>query len=491
VPNAKAEPCVFVVFGGTGDLMRRKLLPALAYLADARLLPERCQVLAVSRDRGLSDTKFRTWAQKSLAAGAAKQRKMTLWCEACLHHQAIDDKNAADYERLAVRIAEIERSAGLPANRVFYLALPPSAFPSTIEALGNARLNRSAGWTRLVIEKPFGSDLASAQRLNALVHRYFDEAQVYRIDHYLGKETVQNLLAFRFGNTLFESAWNRDHIQAMQISVAEALGVEHRAGYYEQAGALRDMVQNHLTQLLTLTAMEVPAALEADSIRFEKIKVLRSVAPIRHDAIVFAQYTAAEAKGKKLPGYRQEPGVAPRSKTETFVALKTEIENWRWQGVPFYLRTGKRLARRVTEITINFRTPPVALFTSFGCVARGNTLVITLEPDEGFELSFEVKSPGEQFALKTQRMKFRYSEVFGALSGGYETLLLDIMRGDQTLFVHGDEAEAAWRLYAPLLRNLPPLYFYPAGSWGPAEAANFGTYPPTSPEWSPALNRRA
>jgi glucose-6-phosphate 1-dehydrogenase len=306
--------------------------------------------------------------------------------------------------------------------------------------------------------------------LNALVHEYFDESQVYRIDHYLGKETVQNLLAFRFGNALFESAWNRDHIQSVQITVAEAVGIEGRAGYYEQTGALRDMVQNHLTQLLTLAAMEVPAAFEPDSIRFEKVKVLRSVVPIGEDAVVFGQYTAGRLEGKKLAGYRQEPGVAAPSKTETFVALRLEIENWRWQGVPFYLRTGKRLARRVTEITINFRSPPVALFKSIGGdITHSNALVITLEPDEGFELSFEVKSPGEQFTLQTQRMKFRYAEVFGTLSAGYETLLLEVMRGDQTLFVHADETEAAWRLYTPLLRNRPALHFYPAGSWGPQE----------------------
>ncbi len=472
MPGATAGACVFVVFGGTGDLMRRKLLPALSYLANAKLLPERCQILAVSRDRELTDARFRTWARKILAArGSAAAQKTRLWCEACLHHQAIEEMNAADYERLARRIDEIERAHGLPGNRVLYLALPPGAFPRAIEGLGNARLNRSRGWTRLVIEKPFGRDLASAQRLNALVHKYFDESQVYRIDHYLGKETVQNLLAFRFGNALFESAWNRDHIQSVQITVAEAVGIEGRAGYYEQTGALRDMVQNHLTQLLTLAAMEVPAAFEPDSIRFEKVKVLRSVVPIGEDAVVFGQYTAGRLEGKKLAGYRQEPGVAAPSKTETFVALRLEIENWRWQGVPFYLRTGKRLARRVTEITINFRSPPVALFKSIGGgITHSNALVITLEPDEGFELSFEVKSPGEQFTLQTQRMKFRYAEVFGTLSAGYETLLLEVMQGDQTLFVHADETEAAWRLYTPLLRNRPALYFYPAGGWGPAEA---------------------
>ena len=251
VPSAKTETCVFVIFGGTGDLMRRKLLPALAYLANGKLLPTRCQILAVSRDRKLTDARFRSWARNALArAGAKAAQKTRLWCDVCLHYQSIGEGTAADYDRLATRFDEIEQERRLPGNRVLYLALPPSAFPGTIKALGEAGLNRSRGWTRLVIEKPFGSDLASAQRLNALVHRYFDEAQVYRIDHYLGKDTVQNLLAFRFGNALFESVWNRDHIESVRITVAEQLGVEHRAAYYEQAGALRDIVQNHLTQLL-------------------------------------------------------------------------------------------------------------------------------------------------------------------------------------------------------------------------------------------------
>src|SRR6185369_3477783 len=285
-------------------------------------------------------------------------------------------------------------------------------------------------------------------------------------------ETVQNLLAFRFGNALFESVWNRDHISSVKIGVAEELGVEQRADYYEHTGALRDMVQNHLTQLLTLVAMEVPAAFQADSIRFEKVKVLRAVAPIHDDAVVLGQYAPGRIKRKQLRGYREEPGVATRSKTETFVALRLELDNWRWQGVPFYLFTGKRLARRSTEIRIEFRSPPVALFRTLdGCATHPNVLVMLLQPNEGFTLSFEVKSPGEPFTLRTEFMDFRYAEAFGPpLSEGYETLLLEIVEGDQTLFVHADEAEASWRLYAPLLRKRPPLQFYPAGGMGPAAA---------------------
>ncbi len=473
MPRADVEACLFVIFGATGDLMQRKLLPALAQLVQDKLLPAECQVLGVGRDDDLAVDRFRATAMRSLAgAGCKVTAKMSRWCATHLHYEGLGDGSAAQYSRLAARIAQLEATHGLPGNRVLYLALPPTAFPPTIEGLGAAGLHRARGWARLVIEKPFGRDLASARKLNALVHRYFAEDQVYRIDHYLGKESVQNLLAFRFGNALFESAWNRDHIHSVEISVAEDLGIEQRARYYEDAGALRDMVQNHLTQLLCLTAMEVPAAFEADSIRFEKVKVLRSVGPIRDDAIVFGQYEAGRVQRKALKGYRQEQGVAAQSRTETFVALRLEIDNWRWQGVPFFLRTGKRLARRVTEITIHFRSPPVSLFRSLdGRAADHNVLVITLQPDEGFDLSFEVKSPGDRFALQTQHMDFRYAEAFGApLAAGYETLLRDVVQGDLTLFVHADEAEASWSLYAPLLRRHLKVHPYAAGSSGPLAA---------------------
>ncbi|HEU5178961.1 MAG TPA: glucose-6-phosphate dehydrogenase [Burkholderiales bacterium] len=473
---SRSGSCVFVIFGGTGDLMRRKLLPALFYLAHNKLLPRKHAILAVARDRNLTEAQFRRWARNALAdAGLLAKQGSRNWCDACVHYQAADETSPADYQALAARIAGIEQRRAMHGNRILHLALPPGAFSGAIEALAEAGLHRSKGWTRLVIEKPFGHDLASARRLNALVHRHFDETQVYRIDHYLGKETVQNLLAFRFGNALFESAWNRDHVRSVQITVAEALGIEGRGAYYEQTGALRDIAQNHLTQLLTLTAMEVPAAFEADSIRFEKIKVLRSVAPIRNADVVFGQYAPGRLNGKRVPGYRKEPRVAANSAVETFVAMRLQIENWRWQGVPFYLRTGKRLPQRRTQIAIHFRSPPVALFPAAGgrasrISARTNALVITLQPDEGFDLSFEVKSPGERFTLQTQHMEFRYAEAFGDLSAGYETLLLEVLQGDQTLFVHADETEAAWRLYTPLLRKRSPMHFYPAGSWGPAAA---------------------
>jgi glucose-6-phosphate 1-dehydrogenase len=458
--------------------MKRKLLPSLFRLAQAGLLPPGCQVLAVARDRSLDDRQYRAWSRTALADAGLAERNAR-WCGTCLHYQSVDPADPEDFRALASRIEALEGPHAARRNRVLYLALPPVAFEGIIEALGRAGLNRASGWTRLVVEKPFGRDLASALALNALVHRHFDEAQVYRIDHYLGKETVQNLLAFRFGNALFESSWNRDHVKSVQISVAEQTGIARRAGYYEHTGALRDMVQNHLTQLLTLTAMEVPAAFTADSIRFEKVKVLRSVAPLARDAVVFGQYSAGRegggkggGRGRRLPGYLEEPGVAPDSRTETFVALRLEIQNWRWQGVPFYLRTGKSMPRRSTRIVIDFRKPPVALFRSLD--SRGphrNTLAINVQPEQGFDLSFEVKSPGDRFTLRTERMQFRYPETTDSLWDGYETLLLEILRGDQTLFVHADETEAAWRLYAPLLRRRARPHPYPAGSWGPAAAA--------------------
>ena len=332
---------------------------------------------------------------------------------------------------------------------------PPGRLRPAITGLGQAKLNRSPGWTRLVVEKPFGRDPESAQNLNQLLHRYFDEPQIYRIDHYLGKETVQNLLIFRFANDIFEPLWHRNLVQSVQITVAESAGVGSRGNYYEQTGALRDMAQNHLTQLLTLTAMEVPVAFEPEAIRSEKAKVLRAVSPVRPEDVVYGQYTRGSVGGKEAPGYREERGVAPDSVTETFVALKLGIENWRWNGVPFYLITGKGLPARFTQIAVTFRCPPVWLFQPRPATCNPNVLVFTLQPDEGFDLHFQVKAPGEPLELKTQRLRYRYAEAFGPLPDAYETLLVDVMAGDQTLFVRADEAEAAWRIYAPLLAERP------------------------------------
>ncbi|MCI0723650.1 MAG: glucose-6-phosphate dehydrogenase, partial [Acidobacteria bacterium] len=445
--------------------------PALYHLITRERLTGRCVVLGVARSQQ-SDADFRALARDALAASGLSAEKIdNRWCDECLYFQSIGKSSRDDFEQLARRITDLETAHGLPGNRVFYLALGPEAFPPTITGLAQAGLNHSPGWTRLVVEKPFGHDLASARELNTLVHRSFQESQVYRIDHYLGKETVQNLLAFRFANAIVEPLWNRDRVESVEITVAEELGVEQRAGYYDHSGALRDMVQNHLTQLLTLTAMEVPAAFEADAIRDEKVKVLRSVLPLRQENVVWGQYGCGTVNGKQAPAYREEPGVAPDSQTDTFVALRVEVANWRWQGVPFYLRTGKRLPRRVSQIAINFRCPPTTFFQPFhSCAASSNALVITLQPDEGFDLHFEVKAPSQPPSLQTHKLHFRYAEVFAPLPEAYETLLGDVMTGDQTLFVRDDEVEASWQLYSPLLAARGPVKPYPAGTWGPPEA---------------------
>ncbi|MFQ6133313.1 MAG: glucose-6-phosphate dehydrogenase, partial [Armatimonadota bacterium] len=472
MPGPGVEPHLFVVLGGTGDLMRRKLLPAIYSLTAKGLLGDRCHILAVARKTEVSDDGFRSWARDALAAsGHSTDDLGGRWCSQCLHYQPLGQGTPDDYRALAARIASLETEHDLPGNRAFYLALPPAAFPAAVSGLGQAGLNRAPGRVRLVVEKPFGHDLASAQELSRLVHRHFDESQTYRIDHYLGKETVQNLLVFRFANAIFESLWNRERVQSVHITVAESVGVGQRGDYYDEVGALRDMVQNHLTQLLALTAMEIPPAFEADAIRDEKAKVLRSLEPITPDDVVFGQYASGQLNGEKVAGYLEEPGVAPDSATETFVALRLRIANWRWQGVPFYLRTGKRLPRRLTQIAVTFRATPLALFRAFeGCQVHSNVLVITLQPDEGFDLAFEVKSPGQPFDIQTQRLDFRYAEAFAPVPQAYETLLLDILTGDQTLFVRADEIEAAWRLYTPLLEQRLPVHPYAAGTWGPEAA---------------------
>ena len=476
--NHRVDSHLFVIFGATSDLMRRKLLPALYHFSEHYGLEKRLLLVGLSR-RDLDDQAFRALAREALAeAGLPQTGHADAWCDQCLFFQSLGGETREDYRALADRLKALEKAHRFPGNRVFYLALPPEAFEPAITSLGQAKLNRSPGWTRLVVEKPFGRDPESALSLNQLLHRYFDESQIYRIDHYLGKETVQNLLIFRFANNIFEPLWHRNLVQSVQITVAEASGVGHRGAYYEQTGALRDMVQNHLTQLLTLITMEVPVTFEPEAIRAEKVKVLRAVTPVRPEDVVYGQYTRGTVDGQMMPGYRELPGVSPDSATATFVALKLAIENWRWNGVPFYLVTGKGLPSQFTQIAVTFRCPPVLLFQPLKASCNPNVLVLTLQPDEGFDLHFQVKAPGEPLELRTQRLSYRYGEAFGPLPEAYETLLADVMAGDPTLFVRADEAEAAWRIYAPLLGepHLPPL-LYPAGTFGPPAAARFMEWP--------------
>jgi glucose-6-phosphate 1-dehydrogenase len=446
--------CLFIIFGATGDLARRKLIPALYSLARHGLLAG-TQILGVSRSRDLGDAGFRKLVRDSAEAPPE-------WCDTCVHYRSIGEGGVDDFQRLAAEIHSIERQFSLSGNRVFYLALPPDAFSPTIEGIGNAGLNQSPGWIRLVIEKPFGRDLASAQQLNELTRRFFAESQIYRIDHYLGKETVQNLLVFRFTNPIFESLWNRTQIDHVQITVAEDLGVENRASYYDQTGALRDMVQNHLTQILSLIGMEVPGSLDAESVRDEKVKVLRSLAPIRRQHVVFGQYE----------GYLEEKGVARNSRTETFVAMKLEVANWRWNGVPFYLRTGKRMARRLSQVAIVFKCAPVSIFRPFGpsCDLRSNVLIVVIQPDEGFQLQFEIKAPGQPLSITAQDLQFRYADVFKDIPDGYETLLEEVLGGEQALFVRSDWVENSWRFFDDILDAPIQVNPYPPGSWGPKEA---------------------
>lgn len=470
--DAQTEQHIFVVFGGTGDLMERKLLPAMFHLLDQGLIEQnQCVILGVARSQDHGDESYRNWAREVLGKTDHVSRELANnWCDSNLYFQSIRQQETEDFERLAARIEELEKKHNLSGNRVFYLALPPVGFEPAIKGLGKVGLNKSKGWTRIVIEKPFGRDLETAEALNRVVHKRFTEEQIYRIDHYLGKETVQNLLVFRFANSIFESLWNRDRIESIQISVAEDLGVGHRANYYNQAGALRDMVQNHLTQLLTLIAMEVPSAFQADAIRSEKIKVLKSVVPLEHDRVVLGQYSSGDLNGEQVPGYLDELKNPDGSKTETFVAMRMEIANWRWQGVPFYLRTGKRMPRRSTKIVVRFRHPPVSVFHPYNrCTINSNALIITLQPNEGFDLQFEVKSPGEPLSIQSKHLDFRYADEFEPLPDAYRTLLLDIIQGDQTLFVHGDEVEESWKMYTPILKSDLPVYHYKAGTWGPDE----------------------
>ena len=468
---------LLVVFGATGDLFRQKLAPALYHLVRQYELADRFVILGVARS-DIGDQEFRKLTRtniKDISDGRQRSGKACAdpseWCDEVVYYQSIGKGGPQAYQDLHRRIEQLENAHGLSGNRIFYLALPPVAFVPTVRGLGASGLSHSAGWTRLVVEKPFGVDLKTAEGLNVFLHQTFREHQVYRIDHYLGKATVQNLLVFRFANPLFESAWNRDRIDNIQITVSESVGVGSRAAYYDKSGALRDMVQNHLTQLLSLVAMEPPVSFDAEAIRDEKVKVLQSIRPLQPQDVVLGQYGAGRIRGRPAPGYLEEPMVGKDSTTPTYTALRLFIDSWRWQGVPFYLRTGKRMAGRLSQVAVTFREPPVALFKSFEpSPHQGNVLYFRLQPHEGFDLLFDVQRPSDHPQLTTKSLAFAYEEAFGSLPDAYETLLYDVMTGDRTLFVRADEAEEAWRLYTPILgADIAPAP-YPAGSWGPQEA---------------------
>jgi glucose-6-phosphate 1-dehydrogenase len=478
-----APPCVMVIFGASGDLTKRKLIPALFNLRRSGLLPDNFAVLGIAR-QPLSDEELRQRVDDDIAAcDEPEDPDCQAWLlQRVLYHSG-DITDRATYEQIARRLDEIDEQYGTEGNRLFYLAVAPSLFATVVQHLGAVGLaTESDGrWRRVIIEKPFGRDLESARDLNRQLSTVLSERQTYRIDHYLGKETVQNILAFRFGNGIFEPVWNRRYIDHVQITASEEVGVEQRGGYYDESGALRDMVPNHLFQLISLTAMEPPTSFDADAVRNEQVKVLRAIAPYTPEEVlrrsVRGQYGEGAVKGAPRAAYRSEPNVPPQSTTETFVALKVYLDNWRWAEVPFFLRTGKSLRRRETHISIQFRQPPLMLFRDTPVDAlQPNRLVIDIQPDEAITLSFDAKIPGPQLRLGNVDMRFAYKDYFGERpSTGYERLLYDCMTGDATLFQRADMVEAGWSVVAPILdvwKALPPRDFpnYAAGTWGPKEA---------------------
>jgi glucose-6-phosphate 1-dehydrogenase len=471
---SNADPCVLVIFGASGDLTRRKLLPALYNLAEAGLLPDRFAVLGVARP-AIPEEEYRSQMQQRVRDAEGEPLDSALWGKIVdrLHYLSGEFDDTELYVRLRETLANLDEKYGTGGNYLFYLAVPPALFGTVVLHLGSANLTDERGgrWRRVIVEKPFGHDLQSARALNAELSTSLDETQVYRIDHYLGKETVQNLLAFRFANGIFEPVWNRRYVDHVQMTVAEEVGIEGRGAYYDKAGGLRDMVQNHMFQLLTLVAMEPPISFRADDVHDEKVKVLHAVPPYGADdvrrSVVRGQYS----------GYRNEKNVAPESATETFVAMRLFIDNWRWANVPFYLRTGKKMPKRLTEIAIQFKQPPFVLFRGTGIDRLNpNVLIIRIQPNEGISLAFDAKVPGPLDKLGTVTMDFSYADYFGTEpSTGYETLLYDAMIGDQTLFHRMDMVEAGWQVVAPILSRwrrdaANGLAFYEPGTPGPQQA---------------------
>ena len=464
-------PQCLVIFGASGDLTHRKLVPALFELFRQRRLPSEFAVLGCAR-RPWSDEEFRGKMAEAMAPEVAEHRVAWEQFAAGLFYEPVDLEDPASVVRLGQRLEGIDRLRATRGNRTFYLSVSPNFYGSGCRSLAAAGLLSDPARSRVVIEKPFGRDYGSAQ-----------ENQIFRIDHYLGKETVQNILVMRFANTIFEPIWNRNYISSVQITAAETVGVEERAGYYESSGALRDMVQNHLTQMLALTTMEAPGRFDPESMRNEKAKVLQAARLANEDepwkCCVRGQYAPGGSLSRPIAGYRHEPGVNPESTTETYVAMKLFINNWRWQGVPFYLRTGKRLPKRLSEVVLTFREAPVHLFDAAGGAPTPNQLILRIQPDEGAEFKFEVKAPGSGMRSRPVDMAFSYDDSFGEPSDeGYVRLLADAMLGDPTLYTRSDEVEAAWRLYTPLLELIEdapsqlPVYPYEARTWGPAAADN-------------------
>jgi glucose-6-phosphate 1-dehydrogenase len=482
--DTPAPPCIIVVFGASGDLAHRKLFPSLAQIYWQGLLNTNFYLLGCGR-KGFSNEQFRRSVLGVITSKPYNEFDNSIdEFISRFHYLCGDYSDQSLYKNLKFKLVELKRKAKIDGPLIFYLAVPPFLYATVAEQLGSAGLacpnELDAQQVRLVVEKPFGRDLQSALDLNNAIRHCFEESQIYRIDHYLGKETVQNILMFRFANTIFEPVWNRNYIDNVQVTIAETLGVEHRASYYDKTGALRDIFQNHMLQMLTLVAMEPPVSFDADPVRDEKVKLLRSIRPFKLEEldnfIVRGQYGSGVVDGQEVIAYREEPGVDPKSRTETFVAAKLFIDNWRWKGVPFYLRTGKRLARKDTEIAITFKQVPHSMFASVGLdEIQPNSLVLQIQPEEGISLAFQAKRPGSKICMGTLNMNFSYQDVFGIqMPEAYQRLLLDCMVGDQTLFTRYDTVEVSWKLLTPVLEtwkkedSVP--YVYPAGCHSFAQA---------------------
>lgn len=480
-----ADPCTAVIFGASGDLTSRKLIPSLFRLYQQNLLPRGFVIFGTARtDR--SDDEFRSEMRGAVEKYSSSEADEKVWegFARQLHYQTADTGEPEAFRRIEERLDEIEKDRETGGNRLFYLSTPPSIYEGIVKGLQDSGLaaRNSPAWRRIIVEKPFGRDLETARSLNEKLRAVFREEDIYRIDHYLGKETVQNIMVLRFANSIFEPLWDRRYIDHVQITAAESIGVEDRGGYFEQSGVLRDMIQNHLFQIFSLIAMEPPISFDAGSVRDEKTKLVRSVRPLPAESIngyaARGQYAAGVSDGEQVPGYREEKQVASDSTVETYAALKLYVDNWRWEGVPFYLRSGKRLPKRVTEVAIQFQSPPHSVFKeALGHPVDANALVLRIQPDDGISLKFSAKIPGQAFHLRPVHMDFHYGTSFGRRSpDAYERLLLDAMIGDSTLFARGDMVEASWQVVIPVLErweNEREIDFYEPGAWGPACADAF------------------